>query len=516
MESEPLSQEDDYCLDIAGYLIIRNALTQEEVSACNTAIDHMGPEERLLEGMLEWEAPWCDPFVQLREHPVLVRYLQEICIGEFRLNRHPRLLGAPARGDHSLIGGNEPRDWSRSYFQMDQARFVQGVTAVWALTDLNAGEGGFVLVPGTHKSQVETPPDLLHGSDDMGLVEQPVLKAGDLLLCVETVLHGIRAGKKGKGPQRLLSFGYIGSLVRRSNGAPAADTDRDRPAWVGDMTAEQRVIMGVDRPNPAPIVHSDGSRTWLDEKGEGTFHPSIYIRDPNCDIDEQEFYFWDLCAYLVIRGVMDEEWLAAANEAIDVHTEQIERGSDAAHGAERLAGKGLSMLTGLLDLPQPHCEPFRRMIANPALVQRLNWMSGSGFVLDSARAIIYEKGTSGHGLHSGPVPGSPRSIYALQNGRSYCETINVAWQLRDASPEDGGFMCIPGSHKCRYELPDIIRSLEDERGLVKHVPMKAGDVVLFMGSAQIHGAYPWTNDTPRRGVIANYVSRSLDQPAFRF
>ena len=510
--AEALSPEDNYALDIAGYLVIRGVLSRAETEACNAAIDQVGQTE----GMLDWERPHRDPFVNLLEHSTLARYLREICTGDFRLNRYAHLLPEVASADEPLNGGNEPRNWSRSYFQMDQTRFVQGVIAIWALADVDEGDGGFVLVPGTHKSHVETPEDILHGNDDMGLTEQPELKAGDLLLCTETVLHGMRPWK-GKARQRLLRFGFIGSHVRRSNGAPPSDTDRDPPAWTEDMTPEQRVIMGIDRPNPGPVVHSDGQKTWVDDGDVGTYHPSIYVRDPDCDIDEKEFYHWDLCGHLVIRGVMDEEWLSAANEAIDAHIEGLERSDgDATHGAESLAGNGLSMLTGLFDFPEPHCEPFRRMIAHPAVVQRMNWMSGSGFVLDCARVIEYEKGTSGHGLHSGPVPGTPRSIYALQNGRTYCETINVTWQLRDANPGDGGFMCIPGSHKCRYELPESIKKLVDDRGLVKHVPMKAGDVVLFMGSAQIHGAYPWMADTPRRGVIANYVSRNLDQPAFRF
>lgn len=197
-----LTPEDDYALDIAGFLVIPGALTSEEVEACNAAIDQVGEAE----GMLEWDAPWCEPFVNLREHPVLTRYLQEICTGEFRLNRYPRLLSEVQQSDEPLNGGNEPRNWSRSYFQVDQTRFVQGVVVLWALADVNDGDGGFVLIPGTHKSQVETPEDILRGDDDLGLIEQPVLKAGDLLLCTETVLHGMRPWK-GEGPQRLLSFG---------------------------------------------------------------------------------------------------------------------------------------------------------------------------------------------------------------------------------------------------------------------------------------------------------------------
>jgi hypothetical protein len=34
---------------------------------------------------------------------------------------------------------------------------------------------------------------------------------------------------------------------------------------------------------------------------------------------------------------------------------------------------------GLYTLPQPHCAPFRRMLAHPAVVERMNWMLGLGW-----------------------------------------------------------------------------------------------------------------------------------------
>jgi ectoine hydroxylase-related dioxygenase (phytanoyl-CoA dioxygenase family) len=508
--SQPeISTVDEYCLHIAGYVVIPGVLTPQEVAACNEAIDRVGRRE----GMLDWETPWCDPFVQLHGHPVLTGYLDQLCYQKSRLDRPPRLLDDQVAPSAPLAGGGEPRNWSGSYYHGNESRFILGVHAIWALEDIDEGDGGFSLVPCSHKSFVETPADILDGSDDMDLTLQPVLKAGDLLLSVATLLQGMRPWR-GEA-KRLLGSGYISGLVRRSNGAPSEDHDGDHPGWVEEMTPEQRVILGVDQSNPAPVVHSDGVKTWVDE-APGTYHPSTMIRDPDCQIDEKEFYFWDLNGYLVLRDVMDKAWLVAANEAIDDAADRIVKGGDSTHDTKRLAGTALSSLSGLFDLPHPHGEPFRRMIANPALVQRLNWISGSGFVVDAARAIIYEKGTSGHGVHSGCFPGTARSIYALQNGRTYCETINVAWQLRDVNAGDGGFFGIPGSHKTSLPLPDDVRSLEDERGLIRHVAMKAGDVVLFMGSAQIHGAYPWTNDTPRRAVIVNYVSRNLDKPPRRF
>ena len=68
-------------------------------------------------------------------------------------------------------------------------------------------------------------------------------------------------------------------------------------------------------------------------------------------IDYKEFYFWDLNGYLVLRGVMDEEWLAAANETIDKFEDRIVVGEELARGSKSLAGTGRPLLSGLLELP---------------------------------------------------------------------------------------------------------------------------------------------------------------------
>ena len=71
------------------------------------------------------------------------------------------------------------------------------------LADVNEGDGGLVVVPASHNSSVDAPQDLVSGNDNMGLIVQPVLQAGDLLLCTESLMWGLRPWQ-GKGPQRLL------------------------------------------------------------------------------------------------------------------------------------------------------------------------------------------------------------------------------------------------------------------------------------------------------------------------
>ena len=56
------------------------------------------------------------------------------------------------------------------------------------------------------------------------------------------------------------------------------------------------------------MINTDGEETWVEEDSS-VIHPSIYVRDPDSGIDEKEFFFWDLNGYLVVRGLMDEQWL---------------------------------------------------------------------------------------------------------------------------------------------------------------------------------------------------------------
>lgn len=76
------------------------------------------------------------------------------------------------------------------------------------------------------------------------------------------------------------------------------------------MTCDDRASLG--RPSlPAPTILTDGDKITLDMTG-GIVHPSIYKRDPDSGIDEEEFFHWELCGYLVLRNVMDPEWLVSS------------------------------------------------------------------------------------------------------------------------------------------------------------------------------------------------------------
>ena len=510
MDGKAMSNEENYHFDVAGYLIVPGVLTADELQACNRELDQLGS----VDGALPWKQPSCKSLLALGDHPVLVQYLEQICGEGFRLDQSPCLIGPGAgEAEMSLLGGGEWQDWSRAYRQHNGGRFCQGVRALWALADVGEGDGGLVVVPASHNSTVEAPRELVSGVDDMGLVVQPVLQAGDLLLCTESVMRGVRSWK-GQGPQRLLDWGYIGADVRPSAESEIRGEESAMPEWTAALTEVQRAVLhNPNRPYPPPVVQPDGETSRLAEE-PGIFHPSIYIRNPDSGIDEREFFHWDLCGHLVLRGVMDEAWLAAANEAIDTNADRISTGGSAAGDSKPLAGMGVdrSSMGDPWKLPAPHGEPFQRMIAHPALIQRANWIMGSGFECMQCSGFLSGKGSSGHFLHAAGEPAKVTNHYRQQNGRVYCEYLNVAWQLRDVTRADGGFVCVPGSHKTCYPMPEGIKTCDDEMGLVRHVEMKAGDVLLFLASAQTHGAYPWTGEENRRMIFFQYRSRNLYAP----
>ena len=228
-------------------------------------------------------------------------------------------------------------------------------------------------------------------------------------------------------------------------------------------------------------------------------------------MDAKERYFWDLTGYVVVKNVLNPDQIAAANEAIDLHRDRIRIADDnlGARDSHALRGTGRPTMHDLLQLEGPYCEPFRRMLVHPAVVLRLNVMCGTGFRLDHGPLLISGvKGTEGLTMHGSGEPHRPHVAYNHQNGQSYCGGVTVSWQLTDVNPGDGGFVCVPGSHKTGYSMPSGVRTCDDDMGTVVQPAMRAGDVLFFMDGAQTHGTRPWQSNRPRRSVLYKYASRS--------
>ena len=130
------------------------------------------------------------------------------------------------------------------------------------------------------------------------------------------------------------------------------------------------------------MVMSDGEQTWLASPGTAAeSHPGLLAETPGPGVDRDEMWFFDMKGYLVVRGVMDREWLEAAQAAVAPHLQPPD--AEAPIGMQEhpaMAGHPRPSFKGgnLFDLPdRADAELFRRCLDHPAIVSRLNWVSPS-------------------------------------------------------------------------------------------------------------------------------------------
>lgn len=230
---------------------------------------------------------------------------------------------------------------------------------------------------------------------------------------------------------------------------------------------------------------------------------------------EREKYYWDLTGFVVLRGVLSPDEVAAANDAIDAYSRQLlEAGvGDEVQGKQAVFDGVVVRTTNayphFLKIPAPMSTPFRSMLVHPRVVAALREMCGPGFRLDHGPELIgHTKGVKGLRLHGSGERHKPYVAYHHQNGRSTCGGVTVSWQFADAGPGDGGFAYVSGSHKSRYRMPDDLKHFRDHRFAVRQAEVKAGDVLFFMDGAQTHGTIPWQAAHQRRSVLYKYTSRT--------
>jgi ectoine hydroxylase-related dioxygenase (phytanoyl-CoA dioxygenase family) len=127
-------------------------------------------------------------------HPRIVPYLNELLGKGFRVDHQPVLLtmnqGAEGFRFHGSSGpGFDPNQ----YYIVRNNRMHNGLTVVaYQLTDAGPGDGGFAVVPGSHKGNFAAPRSLLRYEAYQDQIRQIVCPAGGAIIFTEAVTHGTR------------------------------------------------------------------------------------------------------------------------------------------------------------------------------------------------------------------------------------------------------------------------------------------------------------------------------------
>lgn len=228
---QPNFDMQDYLFDLRGYLILENAVAPDLIERLNQAIDPYLDME-----YLEWRGnvqrfdnngnagielqnivEGGQPFEELIDHPAWHERVLRYC-GEYESYVQGLFIDecfASIRRSGGFFpvhsGGHEGN--VRNQYRFVNNRFRCGqVNILLALTDVGPGDGGTMVIPGSHKSSFAHP-DMLKGWDERKQMDTMVgavevhLKKGDALLFVDALAHGAST-RTNPGERRVVIYRY--------------------------------------------------------------------------------------------------------------------------------------------------------------------------------------------------------------------------------------------------------------------------------------------------------------------
>ncbi|MEE2657653.1 MAG: phytanoyl-CoA dioxygenase family protein [Candidatus Latescibacterota bacterium] len=195
-------------------------------------------------------------------------------------------------------------------------------------------------------------------------------------------------------------------------------------------------------------------------------------------MNEAETYEFDLNGFIVYRDMIAPDDLRDMNEIMDAHQHEGQR----AHH-------------GFMDF-----DPiFLELMAHPRTLNIIRTIIGNWLRLDHAYAIELTKDTEvKENLHGGLRADQGEHQYQWAYGKMWNGLIVVMYALEDVNPGDGGFICVPGSHKANTDYKPSVCS-----HLVVNPNLKAGDMLIFT-EALVHGTRKWESDKRRRSLLYKY------------
>ena len=203
---------------------------------------------------------------------------------------------------------------------------------------------------------------------------------------------------------------------------------------------------------------------------------------------EEELFAFDLEGYLIVKGVLTPEEVAALH----------------AIALRQCRGEATASLHRSIGA-SAWGAPCQALIDHPRVVPYLLELLGQKFRLDHDFCIVTRTGGRDQDLHGGASERNPDHWYGYRDGVIRCGLTVVSYALSAVRPGDGGFCCIPGSHKSNFidNVPGDVRSYRRTPHYVVQPALEAGDALIFT-EALIHGTLPWAAEHERVALIYKY------------
>lgn len=230
---------EEYLFDLQGFLVLRNALSKDEVKACNETVDRIPrsvprngwwgrvhredhPEHRGISYQQIYESG--PAFERLIDHPSWINYVSRFVGGHDTFDWHhgplfvdENFFNLRGPGESIALHSGGHTGTLRTQFNYRDGRFHCGqVNILLGLTDIGTGDGATMVIPGSHKANLKHPQ--FGGSEvwaegkgaSVDGIEGAIevhLAAGDAILFVDATCHG-SARRVNSGERRTCVYRY--------------------------------------------------------------------------------------------------------------------------------------------------------------------------------------------------------------------------------------------------------------------------------------------------------------------
>ncbi len=180
-----MNSEDKYSFDLNGYLKVDNHISNECLVQLNACWDQKIAGRDMFDINFAWGVPWTD----LLSLGALSSTLQCLLGKGFRIDHafgvSEQFYSTKGRLHHQ----SHIVDLGVTYSFQRGRPYTSLLTISIALMDIPAGAGGFCCVPGSHKSNVDCPPEWFEIDKHPHMIQLPQ-KAGSIIIFTEALTHG--------------------------------------------------------------------------------------------------------------------------------------------------------------------------------------------------------------------------------------------------------------------------------------------------------------------------------------
>ena len=271
-----MNDREKFLFDLQGFLVVPEFLTHAEVDQLNAAVnanmDKCGKDDNhalgnsktlvgthrrgMFTGMLTWPKPWCQPFREIIVHKKAIPYLNAIHGRGWRLDHSPFILTADMDTEGLILHGSTNHQFfGAAYYIYTNGQMRCGMVVLqYQLADVEEGDGGLCVIPGSHKSNFPCPSEIREWEVNREVVYNIPAKAGDMIIFNEATIHGTLPWTSRERERRSLLVRYSPKYLHYAGGY----YEPEFPEWVNELTEAQRSVLEPPYIYNRPLLEDDG------------------------------------------------------------------------------------------------------------------------------------------------------------------------------------------------------------------------------------------------------------------